>query len=200
MHRLRDLRCEFTRRHEHQGKRLYPPAVPEDPLEYGKREGGRLARPRRGLPDQVTARDQGRDGSSLYWRRLLVAEARQRPAQPGGQPQLGEAAGIRVIVPGQRTTALLVKHLLHSRTGYIPGRAVERGPRPGTYPARRGPSRHLPCRGHGADTEHGLRYSGLSSQWTDRELTFQPTTYTSLMRTPRAGFPRLWEPYPSISG
>ena len=101
VHRRGDLYRELARRHEDQGEHSRLPAPAGDPLEHGKREGGRLARPRRGLPDQVTARDQRRDGSSLYWRRLLVAEARQRSAQSGGQPQLGEAAGIYVIVPGQ---------------------------------------------------------------------------------------------------
>jgi hypothetical protein len=62
MHRLRDLHRELARRHEHQGERLYPPAFPEEPLEYGKREGGRLPRPGRGLPDQITVLQQWRDG------------------------------------------------------------------------------------------------------------------------------------------
>ena len=76
MHRLRDLHCEFACRHEHQGERLCPPAFPEEPLEYGKREGGRLPRPGRGLPDQITALQQRRDGSPLYRCRLLITEAR----------------------------------------------------------------------------------------------------------------------------
>jgi len=80
-------------------RRLPVPA--EDPLQHGKREGGRLARPRRGLPDQVTARDQGPDSSPLYWCRLLVTQDRQPPAQSGGQPKLGEAAPIAVVFPGQ---------------------------------------------------------------------------------------------------
>ena len=83
VHRRGDLYRELARRHEDQGEHSRLPAPAGDPLEHGKREGGRLARPRRGLPNQVTARDQRRDGSSLDWRRLLVAEAGQRPAQSG---------------------------------------------------------------------------------------------------------------------
>src|SRR5262249_44557352 len=90
MHRLRDLRCEFARRHEHEGERLHPPAFPEDPLEYGKREGGRLARPCRGLPDQITALQQWRDGGPLYRCRLLIPEAGERAAQFRGQRPGGE--------------------------------------------------------------------------------------------------------------
>jgi len=94
MHRLRDLHCELARWHEHQGERLYPPAFTEEPLEYGKREGGRLPRPSRGLPDQITALQQWRDGGPLYRCRLLITEAGERMAQFRGQRQLGEAARI----------------------------------------------------------------------------------------------------------
>ena len=143
VHRLGDLYRELARGHEDQGEHPRLPAPAGDPLEHGKREGGRLARPRRGLPDQVTARDQRRDGSSLYWRRLLVAEARQRPAQSGGQPQLGEAAGIRRHCPRPMNNRLARKAPIHSRTGYIPGRAVERCP--GRVPIQRGVDPRVTC-------------------------------------------------------
>ena len=75
MHRLGDLHRELARRDEHQGERRCPPAVGEDPLEYGKCGGGRLPGPGRGLPDQVTDPKQRRDGGPLYRCRLLITEA-----------------------------------------------------------------------------------------------------------------------------
>src|SRR5262249_37138699 len=90
MHRLRDLHCKLARRHERQGERLWLPAFPQDPLEYGKREGGRLACPGRGLPDQITALQQWRDRGQLYRCRLLIPEAGERVAQFRGQRQIGE--------------------------------------------------------------------------------------------------------------
>ena len=140
VHRLGDLHRELARRDEHQGQRLCPPAFREDPLEDGKREGGRLPRPGRGLPDQVTALKQGRDGGTLYRCRLLITEAGERVAQFRGQRQVGEAA---------RTPAVILDHVqppcstntsdspLVSALGHVmtapPGRGlIERG---GDFPA-----------------------------------------------------------------
>ena len=74
---LGDLHRELARRDEHQGERFCPLDFPEYPLEDGKREGGRLPRPGRGLPDQITALKQGRDSGLLYRSRFLIAEAGQ---------------------------------------------------------------------------------------------------------------------------
>ena len=101
-HRLTDLHRELARRDEHQGERLCPPAFPEYPLEDGKREGGRLPRPGRCLPDQVTAFKQRRDGGKLYRCGLLITEARKHVAQFRGQRQVGEAA---------RTPAVILDHV-----------------------------------------------------------------------------------------
>ena len=81
VHRLGNLNRQLARWHEDQGEHSRPPAPAEDPLEHGQREGGGLACPRRSLPDQVTAGEQGRDGSPLYRRRLLITEAREHLAQ-----------------------------------------------------------------------------------------------------------------------
>ena len=97
-HRLGDLHREFARRDQHQGERLRPPAVAEEPLEHGKREGGRLPRPGRGLPDQVTALKQRRDRRPLYRCRLLIAQAGERAAQLRSQRQVGKAARTPVVI------------------------------------------------------------------------------------------------------
>src|SRR6202020_3017637 len=104
-HGRADLHRELARRDEHQGERLGLGAFVEYPLEDGQREGGRLPRPGRGLPDQVPALKQRRDGGQLDRGRLLVTEAREHVAQLRGQRQVGETA---------RTPAVVLDHVLTS--------------------------------------------------------------------------------------
>ena len=61
-------------------------------VEEREREGGRLARPRGGLREHVTAGQQGGDGSALDGGRLFVAEGRERGEDPLVEAEVGEAA------------------------------------------------------------------------------------------------------------
>ena len=135
MDRLGDLHRELARRHEHQGERrcppVYPPAVGEEPLEYGKREGGRLPRPSRGLPDQITARQQWRDGGPLYWCRLLITEAGQRAAQFRGQRQAGKAARVPAGIPDHERPPRSTDTFDFPRTGFRPWLRYDGTVRPG---------------------------------------------------------------------
>ena len=100
VHRLGDLDGQLPRRHQHQRERRDLGARPRDPLEHRQRERRRLAGARRGLPDEVAARQQGRDGEPLDGRRLLVAEARQRTHELRPQLELVEAARVLAGVLG----------------------------------------------------------------------------------------------------
>src|SRR6202044_3171603 len=112
VHRLGDLHRELAGGNEHQRERLRPPALGEDPLEDGKREGGRLPGPGRRLPDQITALKQGRDRGQRDRRWLLIAEAGERTAQLRGQHEVGEAARLPAVIFGHERTTLLNKHVL----------------------------------------------------------------------------------------
>ena len=71
-----------------------------EPLEQRQREGGRLARPGRRLPEQVAALEQRRDRLPLDRRRLLVAEGRQCREQLGPKAQLAESVVAHVAPSG----------------------------------------------------------------------------------------------------
>ncbi len=112
VHRLGDLDREFAGWHEHQGEGLCPAlALPEEPLQHRKRERRRLPGSRRGLPDQVAAREQGRDGGPLNRGGFLVAEAGKRLTQFRGQGQVGEAACTLAVAHGHEKITLLQKTL-----------------------------------------------------------------------------------------
>jgi hypothetical protein len=88
---LRDLHRELAGRHQHQRGRRRGPGPHGDALQDGERERRGLAGARRGLPQQVPARDQRRDRLALDRRRLLVPQARERGEQLVAQTELGEA-------------------------------------------------------------------------------------------------------------
>jgi hypothetical protein len=131
VHRLGDLHRELAGGDQHQRQRLRPAAFGEDPLEDRKREGGRLPRPRRCLPDQVTALQQGRDRRQLDRRWLLITEAGERTAQLRGQHQIGEAAR-RAVIPllavtfGHERTILLNKHVFLLPHWFLPSATPSR--------------------------------------------------------------------------
>ena len=72
-HHLLDLDGEFARRREHE--RLGLAQLRVDHLQHGDGEGGRLARARLRLGDDVAARDDGHNGALLDGRGLLEAVA-----------------------------------------------------------------------------------------------------------------------------
>ena len=75
--------------HQHLGGAL----VGVDRGQQGQGEGGRFARARLGLTDQVAAEQQLRNGSFLDRRRLLIADRHQRLQQFWCEAEVGKAVG-----------------------------------------------------------------------------------------------------------
>jgi hypothetical protein len=67
--------------------------MPFQPLEQGQRERRGLAGAGRRLGEDVTPREQRRDGLALDRRRLLVAQLRQAGQEVVGQAELREPLG-----------------------------------------------------------------------------------------------------------
>ena len=75
-----DLGRQFTRRHEDEPSRASGPAAiapPDDAVDHGQPEGGRLARTCLSTREEIGSRQDGGNGSGLDWRGLLIAEASQ---------------------------------------------------------------------------------------------------------------------------
>ena len=127
VHRLGDLHRQLAGRREHErpgpaaplpvprraprvDRRALGPQVVEldgEPVQHRERERGGLARAGGRLGQQVLAREQRRDRLELDRRRLLVAQAPQRPEQPGVEVERGEAGSLRRERPSLPSTGLV---------------------------------------------------------------------------------------------
>ena len=87
--RVGDLQRQLARRAEHD--RLDVPARGVDPLQDREHEGGRLARARLGLADDVAVAEQVLDRALLDRGRRLVAEVLERTQERRGQVEVTEA-------------------------------------------------------------------------------------------------------------
>jgi len=92
VHRFRHLHRELARGHQHHGGGGLALSFVEDALQDRQRERRCLAGTGGGLPQQVLAGDEGRDGLALDRRRLFVAEHGQGGKDPGIEAKRGETA------------------------------------------------------------------------------------------------------------